>query len=84
MRGAVAVTSSPSCVSSAVISVLSAATRTAMVRLRHCPDTQAYIQRRLTEGLWKREAIRCAKRYVARQTYHAIRADLATTAIDDL
>jgi transposase len=51
-----------------------------LVRLRYCPDTRAYIQRRLTEGLSKREAIRCVKRYVARQTYHAIRADLATTA----
>jgi transposase len=55
-----------------------------LVRLRYCPDTQAYIQRRLTEGLSKREAIRCVKRYVARQTYHAIRADLATTTLDDL
>ena len=55
-----------------------------LVRLRYCPDTQAYIQRCLTEGLPKREVIRCVKRHVARQTYHAIRADLATTAIDDL
>jgi transposase len=55
-----------------------------LVRLRYCPDTQAYIQRRLTQGLSKREAIRCVKRYVARQTYHAIRADLATTTLDDL
>ena len=55
-----------------------------LVRLRYCPDTQAYIQRRLTEGLSKRAAIRCVKRYVARQTYHAIRADLATTTLDDL
>jgi hypothetical protein len=54
------------------------------VRLRYCPDTQAYIQRRLTEGLSKREAIRCVKRYVARQTHHAIRADVSTTALDDL
>lgn len=55
-----------------------------LVRLRYCPDTQAYIQRRLAERLSKREAIRCVKRYVARQTYHAIRADLATTTLDDL
>ena len=46
-------------------------------RMRYCPDTQAYIARRLTDALPKREAIRCVKRYVARQTYHAIRADLA-------
>jgi transposase len=52
-----------------------------VTRLRYCPDTQAYIKRRIAEGLTKPEAIRCVKRYVARQTYHAVRADLgATTA----
>ena len=55
-----------------------------LVRLRYCPDTQAYIQRRLAERLSKPEAIRCVKRYVARQTYHAIRANVATTTLDDL
>jgi len=55
-----------------------------VTRLRYCPDTQAYIKRRIAEGLTKPEAIRCVKRYVARQTYHAIRADLAaTTPLDD-
>jgi hypothetical protein len=48
-----------------------------VTRLRYCPDTQAYIKRRIAEGLTKPEAIRCVKRYVARQTYHAVRADLA-------
>ena len=48
-----------------------------VTRLRYCPDTQAYIKRRMTEGLTKPEAIRCVKRYVARQAYHAIRAELA-------
>jgi len=53
--------------------------------MRYCPQTRAYIERRQAEGLSKREAIRCMKRYVARQTYHAIRADLATArALDDL
>jgi transposase len=51
-----------------------------VTRLRYCPDTQAYIKRRIAEGLTKPEAIRCVKRYVARQTYHAVRADLAATA----
>ena len=46
-------------------------------RLRYCSDTRAYIERRQAEGLSKREAIRCVKRYVARQTFHTIRADLA-------
>jgi transposase len=47
------------------------------VRLRYCLETKAYIQGRQADDLSKREAIRCVKRYVARQTYHAIRADLA-------
>ena len=56
-----------------------------LVPMRYCPQTRAYIERRQAEGLSKREAIRCMKRYVARQTYHAIRADLATArALDDL
>lgn len=54
-----------------------------VTRLRHCPDTQAYIKRRMAEGLTKPEAIRCVKRYVARQAYHAIRADLSgASALD--
>jgi transposase len=47
-------------------------------RLRYCPDTRAYIERRQANGLSKREAIRCVKRYIARQTFHTIRADLAS------
>ena len=46
-------------------------------RLRYCPDTKAYAQRRQADGLSKRETIRCLKRYVARQIYHALRTDLA-------
>jgi hypothetical protein len=34
----------------------------------------------LSEGLSMREAIRAVKPYVARQAYHAIRADLAKAA----
>ncbi len=47
-------------------------------RLRYCPDTRAYIERRQADGLSKPEAIRCVKRYIARQTFHTIRADLAS------
>jgi len=47
-------------------------------RLRYCPDTRAYIERRQAGGLSKPEAIRCIKRYIARQTFHTIRADLAS------
>ena len=47
-----------------------------IVRLRYCPRTQAYAARRTSEGLTKREIIRCLKRFVARELYHTLRADL--------
>lgn len=47
-----------------------------VVRLRYCARTQAYLQRRVQEGKTKREAIRCLKRYVARDVYRTLRADL--------
>jgi len=49
-------------------------------RLRYCPTTRAYVDRRQADGLSKRESIRCLKRYVAREIYHAVRADLAASA----
>jgi transposase len=49
----------------------------AVCRLRYCDRTRAYAQRRTAEGKTKREIIRCLKRYIARETYHALRADLA-------
>ena len=49
----------------------------AVVRMRYCPRTQAYTERRLAEGLSKREVLRCLKRYIAREVYHALRADLS-------
>jgi transposase len=49
-------------------------------RLRYCDRTRAYAARRTAEGLGKREIIRCLKRYVAREVFHALRADLAHAA----
>jgi transposase len=51
-----------------------------MVRIpsNHEP-TISYIKRRTTEGLTKREAIRCLKRYIAREFYNDIRTIIATT-----
>lgn len=49
----------------------------AVCRLRYCARTQAYAARRTKEGKTKREIIRCLKRYIARETYHALQADLA-------
>ena len=43
-----------------------------MARLRWDPTTRNYIQRRLSEGKTKREAIRCLKRYAAREIYQLI------------
>lgn len=46
-------------------------------RMRHDPTTQAYVARRVQEGLSKREIIRCLKRYVARAIFQFLRANLA-------
>jgi transposase len=48
-----------------------------VVRLRYDPRSRAYADRRTTEGLSKPEIIRCQKRYLARETFHALRADYA-------
>lgn len=52
--------------------------RIIIVRLRHCPRTRAYMQKRTAQGLSKRDTIRCLKRYAAREIYTALRADFAT------
>jgi transposase len=54
--------------------------RIAIVRMRHCPRTRAYVHKRTAEGKTKREIIRCLKRYIAREIYHTLRADLANNA----
>jgi hypothetical protein len=38
-----------------------------MTRIVYDPRTKIYIERRMKEGLSKREAMRCLKRYVARE-----------------
>ena len=37
------------------------------------PPTRAYVERRTTEGLSKKEIMRCLKRYVAREVYPHLR-----------
>jgi hypothetical protein len=44
----------------------------AIVRLRHHPATRKYVARRTSEGLSKREIIRCLKQYIAREIYAAL------------
>jgi transposase len=46
-------------------------------RMRHDPRTRAYVRRRTTQGLSKKEIIRCLKRYVVREVYAALLADFA-------
>jgi len=48
----------------------------AVCRLRYCDQTRTYAAKRTADGLNRREILRCLKRYIARQTYHALRADL--------
>ena len=52
--------------------------RIVLARMAHDPRTRTYVQRRTTEGLSKPEIIRCLKRYVAREIYPTLIADLHT------
>ena len=47
----------------------------AIGRLRTDPRTQAYVAKRITEGHSKLEAIRCVKRYIAREVFSLINND---------
>lgn len=49
-----------------------------IVRLRYSDQTKTYMERRTAEGRTNREVIRCLKRYVAREIYRTLRADLTT------
>lgn len=49
----------------------------ALNRMRCDPRTQAYVARRTAEGKSKKEAMRCLKCYIARETYRAIFASAA-------
>jgi hypothetical protein len=56
----------------------SARWRIVITRLSYDPATRNYLQRRCTEGKTKTEAIRCLKRYVAREIYNDIRTIILT------
>jgi transposase len=55
--------------------------RIVVVRLRWHQPTRDYLARRTTQGLSKREIIRCLKRYIAREVFAALstRTTLADT-----
>ncbi len=46
--------------------------RAVVVRMRWHEPTQVYMQRRIAEGLSKREVIRCLKRFVAREVFRLL------------
>lgn len=46
--------------------------RAVVVRMRWHEPTRTYMQRRMAEGLSKREVIRCLKRFVAREVYRLL------------
>ncbi|WP_028212723.1 IS110 family transposase [Paraburkholderia mimosarum] len=52
----------------------------AMVRMRSDPRTRAYVERRTREGMSNKEIHRCLKRYIVRELYPLILADLADSA----
>jgi len=43
-----------------------------LVRMRHDPRTRAYVARRTAEGKTRKEIMRCLKRFVAREIFHAL------------
>ena len=47
-----------------------------MGRMRSDPQTRAYVARRTAEGLSSKEIQRCVKRYIIRDLYPLILADL--------
>jgi transposase len=52
----------------------------AMVRMRSEPRTRAYVARRTAEGMSTKEIHRCLKRYIVRELYPLILADLNDAA----
>ena len=53
--------------------------RIVLTRLRWDPHTRAYLDRRISDGKSRREAIRCLKRYVARELYPLLRSTATPT-----
>jgi transposase len=49
----------------------------AVCRRRYCQRTRASAERRTREGKTQREIMRCLKRYIAREIYNTLKADLA-------
>jgi transposase len=50
----------------------------AVVRLRYDPRSKAYMERRMQEGLSKKDVLRCLKRFIAREVFYDLKHDLLT------
>jgi transposase len=50
----------------------------------HHPETRAYAARRASEGLTRKEILRCLKRHFAHRLYPLLIADLTDAATLDL
>lgn len=48
----------------------------AITRMAHDERTRSYVARRMSEGKTKKDAIRCLKRYIAREAYRALAQDM--------
>jgi transposase len=46
----------------------------AIIRAKHQPETRAYLERRISEGKTRREALRSLKRHISRELYHRLAA----------
>lgn len=53
--------------------------RIAIVRMRHDPRTQAYVERRRAQGRTNGEIVRCLKRYIAREIFNVLPRSLLTS-----
>ncbi|HEX4251556.1 MAG TPA: IS110 family transposase, partial [Pseudonocardia sp.] len=53
--------------------------RIVVTRIRLDDRTRDYLRRRISEGKTKREAMRCLKRYIAREVFHLIKPTAPTT-----
>lgn len=51
----------------------------ALTRIRSCPRTRAYVQRRTLEGKTPREIRRCLKRYIARELFRTLTNTMTST-----
>src|SRR5436190_7391380 len=56
--------------------------RIAVTQRRYHPPAQSYVERKLSEGKSKREALRCLKRQLVRSVYSTMVADLGGVSAD--